>query len=131
MNLQKYRTYLKYYPLTVLVIVAVTTLCLIPISDPPMKDVPFIDKWTHIVLFGGIALVLFFELFLNGRKCLLHLTPFIAGAYGGLIELAQANLTTYRSGEWLDFWADLTGAVLAYLLGVLVLKFCRSQQHAQ
>lgn len=121
----------RYYPLSVLVILAVTTLCLIPISDLPMKDVPFIDKWTHIVLFGGIALVLFFELFMNGRKCLLHAPPLLAGAYGGLIELAQANLTTYRSGEWLDFWADLTGAFLAYLLGVMLLKYNRCSSHGQ
>lgn len=31
------------------------------------------------------------------------------------MELGQAYLTTYRSGDWLDFAANSTGVVLAFL----------------
>lgn len=39
---------------------------------------------------------------------------------GGLIELLQAYCTGgRRSGEWLDLLADVVGAVLATIIGML------------
>lgn len=39
---------------------------------------------------------------------------------GGLIELLQAYCTGgRRSGEWLDLLADVVGAVLAMIIGML------------
>lgn len=34
----------------------------------------------------------------------------------GVIELAQAYLTTYRSGDWVDFVANSTGVLLALVV---------------
>lgn len=123
------KRWFRYYPLSILVVLFVTTLCLIPISDPPMKDVPFIDKWTHTLLFGGISFVLFCEFYANDNKRLLHFTPIVSGIYGGLVELAQAHLTTYRSGEWLDFWADLIGAFITYSIAILFVKWYHRRGH--
>ena len=33
--------------------------------------------------------------------------------FSGAVELLQAFCTTYRGGDWLDFAANTTGAVLA------------------
>ena len=38
------------------------------------------------------------------------------------MELAQAYLTTVRSGDWIDFLANSIGAGIAYLLGAVLLK---------
>jgi len=38
------------------------------------------------------------------------------------VELLQEYCTTYRGGDWLDFAANTTGAVLASLAACLVLK---------
>ena len=35
-------------------------------------------------------------------------------SFGGLIELMQAYLTTYRTGDWMDLLADSLGAIAAY-----------------
>lgn len=115
----------RYYPLTLTVVTAVTVVCLMPIADPPLADVPFIDKWTHIVLFGGISGVILIEMLLNRHDRLRWCAPVFASLYGGAIELMQAYLTTCRSGEWLDFAADTVGAFLALptvLLGVQVVQ---------
>lgn len=117
-----YQRIVRYYPLTLLVLIAVTTLCLMPINDPPLKDVPLIDKWTHMVLFGGICLVLYVELCLN-RCRHLWLAAFGAALYGGLIELMQKYLTTCRSGEWMDFVADAIGAAIVYVIVRIVARF--------
>lgn len=101
-------------------ITIVLVVCLVPIEDPPLKDVRFIDKWTHLVLFGGVCGVLFSEMTLHGLRRR-WFAPVAAGLFGGIVELLQAFCTTYRSGEWLDFAADAVGAfmVYAFALGLL------------
>lgn len=106
----------KFYPLTLLTFAVVTTLCLIPIQDPPMADVPFIDKWTHMVLFGGIAFVVLLERWINRRRLHCWTVGLAAALYGGAVEWMQANLTTCRSGEWMDFAADAVGAFAVSLI---------------
>lgn len=104
----------RFYPLTLLSVAVTAVVCLMPISEPPLADVPFMDKWTHFVLFGGIAAVALLELAMN-RRLLTHwgwLAPLLAAAYGGLIEVMQAECTTTRSGDWYDFLADVVGVAL-------------------
>ena len=108
------RRFFRFYPLSLLAVAIVMVLCLMPIEDPPLKDVRFIDKWTHIVLFGTICAVLALEMGINRCRRWLWFAPILATLLGGLVELMQANLTTYRSGEWLDFVADTVGAVIVY-----------------
>jgi VanZ family protein len=71
------------------------------------------DKLQHAAAFGVLA-------FLGGRA-LEHWLPLLkawlyafllAILLGGLVEIAQAFLTTERSGDWFDFLADLFGAAL-------------------
>lgn len=111
----------RYYILTLLTVVVILVLCLMPIEDPPLKDVRFIDKWTHMVLFGGMCGVLYLEMTLNGRSRSRWIAAVAAGLFGGVVELLQAFCTTCRSGEWLDFVADAVGALIVYLL-VLCLR---------
>lgn len=117
------RRFFRFYPLTILVVLVVTTLCLMPIEDPPLKGVPFIDKWTHMALFGGIASIVTLELAINRRLDLRWLAPCAAALYGGAIELMQAYLTTCRSGEWLDFAADALGAFVVFPIALYCVRF--------
>ena len=118
-----YQRMVRYYPLTVLLLMAVTVLCLIPIPDPPLKDVPLMDKWTHMVMFGGICIVVFVELYLNRQHRWLWTSAVGAALYGGLIELMQKYLTTCRSGDWMDFVADAIGALLAYGIARIIVRY--------
>lgn len=84
------------------------------------------DKWTHMVMYGGFCLIIWYEYLrthktINGLKITTYgyLCPVIMS---GLLELAQEYLTDYRSGEWMDLLANATGATLAYLAGWIVLR---------
>lgn len=111
----------KSFPLTLCCIAGILTLCLIPIPETPLSDVPLIDKWTHMAFYAALLLIFWAEYGLSryrkGSFLLVAATLLAAMALGGLIELLQAYATTCRSGEWLDFWADSIGAVAGTVIG--------------
>ncbi|MBQ9357861.1 MAG: VanZ family protein [Prevotella sp.] len=121
----KLKYLLRHYPLTLLCLAAVWYLSLfIVMPETPMDDVPFIDKWTHLVMYGGTCTVMWVEYLrchdtLHPRKLFLYawLGPILMS---GLIELLQKYCTTTRAGEWLDFAANSTGVTLAVGIGLLV-----------
>ena len=114
----------RKYPLSLLCILLIGVLSLAPyFPETPLDDVAFIDKWTHLVMYGGTCTVIWWEYLrshsaLNSRKLLITLVGMIL--LGGLMELLQAYCTTTRSGEWLDFWADSIGVLLGYAIGLLM-----------
>ena len=117
--------YLHRYPLALLVIVAIVLLSVLPIPDVKVGvKVPLADKWTHMVMYGVLTLVIWFEYrrsHLQWNKLKLVLLAFLAPiAMGGILELVQANLTTCRSGEWLDFVANTIGVCLGTIGGLLM-----------
>lgn len=117
----------RFYLLTCMTIAVILVLCLMPIEDPPLQHVRFIDKWTHMVLFGGMCGVLLLEMTLNGLRRCRWTAPIAAGLFGGVVELLQTFCTSYRSGEWLDFVADAFGAFAVYLLALCLLLVCETR----
>ena len=87
-------------------------------------DVPLADKWTHMVMYGTLTLAIWFDYKRSHKKYnvwRLLLFAFLAPiAMGGTLELAQAYLTTCRSGEWLDFVANTIGVCLGTVGGLLI-----------
>lgn len=115
----------RHYPLSLLCIALIWFLSLTPFfPETPFDNVQFIDKWTHLVMYGGTCGVIWWEYLrhhqqLNKRKLLLW--PLLGMiALGGVIELLQAYCTTTRSGEWLDFYADTVGVLLGNGVGLLM-----------
>ena len=117
--------HLRRYPITILLILAITFLSLLPIQDIKLPvPVPLADKWTHMVMYGVLTLAIWFDYKRSHEKCnagRLFIFAFLAPiAMGGTLELMQAYLTTCRSGEWLDFVANSIGVCIGTIGGLLI-----------
>lgn len=119
--------FVRKYPFSTLCIVLIWVLSLVPFfPETPFDDVAFIDKWTHLVMYGGTCSVIWWEYLRSHSRIdwqklsLLAIVGMVA--MGGLMELLQAYCTTARSGEWLDFWADSTGVLIGTLVGLVLTK---------
>ncbi len=122
------RQFIKKQPISALIILAIWVMCLVPVPETPMKDVPFFDKWTHLVMYGVLVLVIMAEY--GHRKSRICWSRFLTFGFmlpilmGGLVELAQAYLTFgTRSGDWLDALANSTGAALGAVIGIPLARF--------
>ena len=90
---------LRRFPMVIAMTIFILVVSLIPIPETPLSSITLIDKWTHIV----------------------WLLPSLLG---GAIELLQAYCTNgNRSGEWLDFVADMVGCTIALIIGTLLVRF--------
>ncbi|MGN1374964.1 MAG: hypothetical protein ACI4V5_00255 [Prevotella sp.] len=115
------------YPLSCLCIIAIWILCFCTPPHTPLDNVALADKWTHIIMYGGTCSIIWFEYLkshnsINIRSAfiLIWLTPV---AMSGLIELLQAYCTDgRRSGDWIDFAANIIGATIAFGIGFCVAK---------
>lgn len=115
--------YIKTYPLGLLIALAIVILSLAPFPEiPAAENIPLADKWTHMVMYGSLTLIIWIQYLRSHQKT--NWVKLVIGgilapaAWGGLMELAQAYLTTYRSGDWLDFIANCIGVVIAAILGL-------------
>ena len=46
---------LLHFRLTLLLTLLILIVCLLPIPETPLDEVRFVDKYTHLLLFGGYA----------------------------------------------------------------------------
>ena len=116
--------YLKKYPFSLCVILAILYLSFFTPPKTNLGEIPGFDKFAHTAMYGGLCLVIWFE-YLRSHRSLnatkMCIWGFIAPILmSGVIELMQA-CTENRSGEWLDFYANSLGAVLAALIRLNVL----------
>ncbi len=113
---------MKKHPLSLLFALAIIVASLIPVPEVEVPDVAFFDKWVHFLMYGILSALVYLEMFYKNRRPaignLLFAGLLLPALLGGLLELAQAYLTTCRSGDWLDAAANATGAVLATLLAL-------------
>ena len=120
--------FIKNYPFSCLCIAAIWVLCLMPVPELPLKNVRFIDKWTHFVMYGGTCAVIWWEYWRQ------HLRPDYEKLFfwawlspvvmSGVLELLQQYCTGgHRSGDWFDLLANAVGATIGAVIGILLLKF--------
>ena len=115
------------YPFSTLCILIIWILCFIPIPETPLDNISMIDKWTHLVMYGGTCGVIWLEYIVKHKKVkwnkMIIWTLAAPIFMGGLIEILQKYCTGgTRSGEWSDFLADTIGVVLAFIIGSLLAK---------
>ena len=117
----------RKYPFSLLCVLLICMLSLTPFfPETPLDGVQFIDKWTHLVMYGGTCSVIWMEYLRSHHRiewCKVILLALVGMILlGGLMELLQAYCTTTRSGEWLDFWADTVGVLLGNGVGLISSK---------
>jgi len=119
---------LKKYLLSILVLLIIFILCFMNTSPLPAPPVKNFDKLVHVIMFLGLAGVVFFD---NTRYLRFPISNrrIFWGSFlfplllGGLIEIMQAYLTRYRSGDWFDFLGDAVGIVLAAGIALLINRY--------
>ena len=125
---------LSAYPLSAICVAAIWVLCFCTPPRTPLDDVPLMDKWTHLVMYGGTCSVMWAETlrsrrpFLGMRRMLVYvwLCPVLMS---GLIEILQAYCTGgRRSGDWLDFLANGIGATLGFAVGCIAFRLMRRRK---
>lgn len=115
------------YPFSWLCIAVIWFLCFFTPPHTPLDNVAFIDKWTHITMYAGTCAVIWIE-YLRGHKTAdrkkLFVWAWLAPVLmSGLIEILQAYCTGgRRSGDWLDFAANATGATLTFVVAMACLS---------
>ena len=77
-------------------------------------------------MYGGLELVIWIE-YLRHHTSLDKLKIILLGiiapiVLGGLMELAQIQLTTKRSGEWADLIADAIGVLIGAAIGYFAIR---------
>ena len=115
-------------------ILLITILSLVRFPDDPVKglEIPHIDKFVHFTFYFVTAILACFFLEealpkqITFNKILL-ISLLFAWFYGIIIEVLQSTITTARSGDVQDVWANCLGA----LIGVMLLKLWFSGNRAQ
>lgn len=123
----------RHYPLTSILILVVWYLSFFTPPQTQLDDVPFIDKWTHIAMYGGTCSVMWIE-YLRRHNSLHKLRLFVWAflapiVMSGLIELLQAYCTGgRRNGDWLDFVANTVGVTLAAVFGICLYHILKNRR---
>lgn len=111
--------FIKKYPLSLLVILAVIYLSFFRPPSTDLGTIPGFDKVVHVGMYFGMSGMLWLEFLRAHRRERAPLWHAWVGAllcpvlFSGVVELLQAYCTTYRGGDWLDFAANAAGALLA------------------
>lgn len=119
----------RRYPLTTICMLLIWYLSFFTPPKTELDEVAFIDKWVHIIMYGGTCVVMWGE-YLRRHKSvtqwgrLLFLAWLSPILMSGLIELLQAYCTGgTRSGDWIDLAANAIGVTMAAVLGMVVTAF--------
>ena len=111
--------FIRKYPLSLLVILAVIYLSFFRPPSTELSTIPYIDKVVHMCMYFGMSGMLWLEFLRAHRRDNTPLWHAWVGAllcpvlFSGVVELLQAYCTTYRGGDWVDFVANTAGALLA------------------
>ena len=125
----------KYQRPTILWALFVLAMCSIKIGDNVTHEpifFPGFDKLVHCGFFFLLVILWCNGIIRqqNGRPISYKtaaIVTFISILFGGLIELLQLTIFTWRSGEWPDLFADAVGACMGFL-GVMIIDGAKNYE---
>ncbi|WP_443937603.1 VanZ family protein [Pedobacter sp. MW01-1-1] len=120
---------LKQQKWAILWTLVILVLCNIHMPDANGNGFFFegFDKMTHMGFFFTLSVLLFYgkikyQHTFAFRKLTIFKILLINASIGGIIELLQWKVFTYRSAEWWDFGCDMLGACMAIFSYILLHK---------
>lgn len=120
--------YIKKYPVSLFIVAVVIYLSFFKPPKTSLEEIPNLDKIVHVCMYMGLSGMLWLEFLRNHRDGNGKMWHAWVGAFlcpilfSGCVELGQEYLTTYRGGDWMDFAANTTGAVLASLVAYFIIR---------
>ena len=106
------------------VLAAGLVFCLSVMQSPlPGSMMPYgFDKIAHLCMYAALAFVFSLDCKRDSRSTRVSFwVPWLASSlYGGVIELIQQHFFPPRTGEWADFAADVTGALIGVLIPLCI-----------
>lgn len=100
-------------------------LCFIPGKDLPHLNIPLVDKWTHMVLFGMFT-ILWHNTTRSNSFSLKLILLIVATFLGWLVEYVQGHYVQGRSQDNMDTLADAIGGLIGIILFTLYVRFNKS-----
>jgi len=125
------KKFIRFHGFSILCSICILILCTIKLPDQGQVSLfTNFDKFVHFMMYFSLSTILILETIgskKNSIKSFLW-TSLIAIIttliLGGLIEIIQSDFTSYRSGDILDWYFDIGGAVAACLVtGLIRLAF--------
>jgi len=118
---------IKKYRITILVTIAILYLSFAPPSSLPKVHLfQYADKLIHVLMYSGLTMVLCYDFFRSEHQSDNRETIAICGVYpvllGGIVELLQATLFAPRTAEWSDWFSDIVGVLLGWLIYHFIIK---------
>lgn len=90
-------------------------LCFLPGKDLPEVNVPLIDKWAHVILFGVFTFL--WHGTVPTRSYSYKIILLAAAVFlGGLVEYVQGHYVPQRSQDMMDVLADSIGGILGIIV---------------
>jgi VanZ family protein len=105
---------------TAAVAAAIVLLSLLPLPQPRLPGVHFLDKLLHALAYLLLSFLLFASQLPGPRPRLVLASVLGSLLLGGLVELIQP--LTLRRRELLDLAADLAGAVVGAFLALVLVQ---------
>lgn len=119
-------SYIKRYPLSIIIIGVILFLSFFNPPETPLNQVTNIDKVLHFLMYFGFCSVLWFEYLMSHEHGdARRLIPWAIIApilFSGLIEIGQQALTPTRAADWWDFLFNTLGCLTAVLFSQLVTR---------
>tara|TARA_B110000037_G_C16797833_1_gene374198 strand:- start:186 stop:545 length:360 start_codon:yes stop_codon:yes gene_type:complete len=109
------------YTITIVYTLAIIVLSFMNLQEIPELNTGFDDKIFHCIAYALFCLVWYLCFKVLKLKSSLILAIVFSIAFGGLIEILQSKLSSYRTTEFFDLLANTLG-VLLMAIGIRLKK---------
>ncbi len=105
-----------FYLITLLYSITLTVVCLVDLNGVIKVEISFGDKIFHSLAYVVLTVLWYYTFYYNfkfDKKRALIYAVIVSIIFGIIIEVLQGTVTTYRSTDIIDVFANSLGAIFA------------------